>query len=375
MPPADPPADPPAPPPESAPEEDEGVPLLTESVVIPRFIATAAAGSRAEALRLVRAAGLPGALTDPETTRTPSAHTFRLWGEVMLHSGRTDAGLLAAGRYRLGLLDLFDYVLSTAPTLGDGLARAAAHIHLVSSNSTLTLEERGDELTVAYGVHHGDPEMRAVVAEFALAVVTAQARQATRTPFSPVRVAFTHPGPCSRGVHAGYTAAFGSARIEFGARHDSLTLHRRDLEAPLATADPALAAIIARTAAAVPPPRPLSDHGVRGLHAAIAIQLAGGRPSLAETARLLTVSSRTLQRRLGECGTTWRAELDAVRREQSAGLRHIGAGTAQRAARLGFAETRSLRRAMSRWDAREQETAAGSGHERRAAAGHEAEAS
>ncbi|MFI1098042.1 AraC family transcriptional regulator ligand-binding domain-containing protein [Streptomyces sp. NPDC020917] len=323
------------------------VPVYTESIVVPRFIATASSRGRHEAEGLVRAAGLPRVLTAPETARTPSAHTYRLWGAVVARSGRRDAGLHAATGYRPGMLDLFDYLLSTAATLGEGLAHASANVHLVSSNSLLTTEECGDEITVTYAVRHGDEELRGVVAEFALAVVTAQLRHTTGTAFSPLRVSFAHRAP-SRAD--GYRAAFGSAQIEFGAGQDALTLHRGDLERPLVTADPALAAIIRRTAAALSAPHQAGTPAVPGLREVIAGQLPDGRPSLAEAARRLAVSPRTLQRRLGESGTTWRAELDAVRRDQAAGLHPSETGPQARAARLGFAESRSLRRAMNRWD-------------------------
>jgi AraC-like DNA-binding protein len=322
---------------------------LTESVVIPRFIATAATLGAREAQQLVQAAGLPTVLHAPETARAPSANTYRLWGAVLARTQRSDAGLLAAAGYRPGLLDLFDYLLSTAPTLGEGLARAASYVHLVSSNSLLSSTESGDEVTVEYAVRRGDDELRGTVAEFALAVVTAQLRHATGTALSPLRVSFTHRPP--RG-HGGYAAAFGDAALDFDAAADSITLRRADLERPLITADPALASIIARTAEAMRVPRPGAAGVVPGLREAIIAQLPDGRPSLSDAARRLAVSPRTLQRRLGESGTTWRAELDAVRQERSADPRHAGSGSAQRAARLGFAESRSLRRAMNRWDAR-----------------------
>ncbi|MFF7154568.1 AraC family transcriptional regulator ligand-binding domain-containing protein [Streptomyces sp. NPDC008139] len=327
---------------------------LTECVVVPRFIATAATPSLVQARQLVRAAGLPNVLHGPEAARTPSANTYRLWGAVLARTERPDAGLLAAADYRPGLLDLFDYLLSTAPTVGEGLGRAASYIHLVSSNSVLTSTESGDEVTVEYAVRRGDDELRGVVAEFALSVVTLQLRHATGTALTPLRVSFTHRRP--RG-HGGYGEAFGDAPVDFDAEGDAITLHRADLERPLATADPALAAIMMRTARTVQVPRADTDGvAVPGLREAIITQLPDGRPSLAEAARRLAVSPRTLQRRLGESGTTWRAELDAVRRERSADPRHAGGGSAQRAARLGFAESRSLRRAMNRWDARERET-------------------
>ena len=324
------------------------VPVHTESVVIPRFIATASSRGEREAERLVRAAGLPGALTSPETARTPSPGTYRLWAEVVARTGRPDAGLLAAGGYRPGVLDLFDYLLMTAASLGEGLAQVSANIHLASSNSLLSTQESGDEITVTYAVHHGDDRLRGVVAEISLALVTAQLRHATGTDFALQRVCFAHRAPTRI---AGYRTAFGSAAIEFGADRDAFTLHRRDLERPLVTADPALAAIIRRTAAALPAPRETRPVAVPGLREVIAGQLPDGRPSLAEAARQLAVSSRTLQRRLCESGTTWRAELDAVRRDQAAGLHALETGPEARAARLGFAESRSLRRAMSRWDA------------------------
>jgi len=330
------------------------IPAFTESVVVPRFIATAATRGRRDAESLARTAGLPNVLRDAETSRVPSARTYRLWGEVLAHTERPDAGLLTAACYRPGLLDVFDYLMSSAPTVGEGLTRAAAHLHLVSSNSVLTVEEQGDEVTICYDVRHGEDELRGVVAEFALGVLTAQLRHATGTALSPRRIGFTHRAPRR---HTGYVAAFGSAQVDFGAPADTITLHRQDLERPLATADPALAAIMLRAAAALPPPRFLDACAVPGLHAVIAAQLPGGRPSLGEAARRLAISPRTLQRRLGESGTTWRAELDAVRREQADGLCHESAGPDQRAVRLGFAESRSLRRAMSRWDTRERELA------------------
>jgi AraC-like DNA-binding protein len=321
---------------------------MTESVMVPRLIATVTTRGPREAERLVRAAGLPTVLRGPETARTPSVRTYRLWGAVLARTERPDAGLLAAAGYRPGMLDLFDYLVTSAPTLGEGLARAGANIHLVSTNSLITAAESTDEVAVGYGVRHGDDELRGVVAEFALGVLTAQLRHATGGTVSPLRVGFAQRAPRH---HSGYADVFGTSRIEFGAAEDTITLHRSDLERPLATADPALAAIIQRAIAAIPPPHPAERSAIPGLRELIAALLPDGRPSLAEAARCLGISPRTLQRRLSESGTTWRAELDAERRSQSAAIPRDATDSVQRAARLGFAESRSLRRAMNRWNA------------------------
>ncbi|MFI0896238.1 AraC family transcriptional regulator ligand-binding domain-containing protein [Streptomyces sp. NPDC020983] len=323
----------------------------TESVVLPRLIARAAALGETGARSLLRPAGLrPDVLDGPATARIPSMHLYRLWTEVVGRTGRQDAGLLTAAQYRHGQFDLFDYLFSTAPTLGEGLDAARAHLHLLSDASLLTTEESEDEVTLTYGALLPDSELRGVVAEFVLGAFSQVIRHSTGGAVGPARISFAHGAPRRTADH---TALFGGGRIDFGAGTDSITLHRRALDTPLPGADPALAAIIRRTASAVPPPRPAGP--LPELRRAILTQFADGRPSLAAAARQLAVSPRTLQRRLAEADTTWRAELDAVRQEFSVGLRRTGTWSAQHAAtRLGYAEARSLRRAQSRWDARDE---------------------
>lgn len=62
------------------------------------------------------------------------------------------------------------------------------------------------------------------------------------------------------------------------------------------------------------------------------------------------MSPRSLQRRLEEEGTSWREEVDAVRREQAARLLREGASRAAMAAQLGYSDVRALRRAVRRWN-------------------------
>jgi AraC-like DNA-binding protein len=72
--------------------------------------------------------------------------------------------------------------------------------------------------------------------------------------------------------------------------------------------------------------------------------------SLQAAGRALAVSVRTLQRRLADEGTSWRAEIDAARRERAARLLQRGVTADVAAAHVGFSGGRALRRAMRRWD-------------------------
>ncbi|MFJ9370132.1 helix-turn-helix domain-containing protein [Nocardia sp. NPDC101769] len=82
----------------------------------------------------------------------------------------------------------------------------------------------------------------------------------------------------------------------------------------------------------------------------IADQLQDGDPSLDATARELTMSPRTLQRRLQAIGTSWRQEAESVRRENAMRLiRDTALPVQSVAARLGYTDARALRRALRRW--------------------------
>lgn len=95
-----------------------------------------------------------------------------------------------------------------------------------------------------------------------------------------------------------------------------------------------------------------SDHSAwsESVRQILASRLDGPSLSLRSVARILAVSTRTLQRRLAEEGTSWRAELDAVRRDRAAQLLGQGVTHQVTATRLGYAGSRALRRARRRWD-------------------------
>lgn len=89
------------------------------------------------------------------------------------------------------------------------------------------------------------------------------------------------------------------------------------------------------------------------LRAALPARLAARTASLRAASTALAVSPRTLQRRLGEAGTSWRREVDTARRELATEL--TGAGEARKAIarQVGFSDTRGLRRALRRWNGAE----------------------
>jgi AraC-like DNA-binding protein len=126
--------------------------------------------------------------------------------------------------------------------------------------------------------------------------------------------------------------------VEPGGRGEELCMQ--------AGADPRLAGILRRPGAALPPP--VTFAGAFG--SALAQALRHGYPSLRTVASQLALSPRTLQRRLAEHGTTWRAELDTARRAIATGT--APAKMASLSRQLGYSDPRSARRALRRWASR-----------------------
>jgi AraC-like DNA-binding protein len=161
------------------------------------------------------------------------------------------------------------------------------------------------------------------------------------------RVLFTHEAPASLDE---YVATFDGRPIEFGAPLSGFELDAAWLDAPLATAEPRLHALLVDQAdRMLALPRHADD--VRGrVQRAIASELSEGDPSICRIAEKLHMSPRTLERRLEREGTTFSAVQDALRRDLA--LRYVENASLELtevAFLLGFSQTTGFHRAFKRW--------------------------
>ncbi len=316
------------------------------AVIVRCVLQTAADGLDKRAL--LRTAGIPETVLTSEYGMVASDAYLRLWERAEFGQPAPDSGLRISTTYYLGKHGIFDYLFTTAGTVGEGLATihrfgaAMATNHRYSYDSDDLRGERTTTLELMQGEGRG-AELT-VQASFASTV--ARMRHASGTAVVPVRITLRQRAPRS---HRAFVEAYGTNRIEFDAPADSITLRAADLELPLATADPVLAGIVRRYATIVPMPLLHDVSWPDRVQRVLAAALAGGDATLDTVARRLAVSPRTLQRRLAEAGTTWRRELDRARR---AAAGNVPATTTKSAlaARLGYSDARALRRAARRWN-------------------------
>ncbi|WP_324194871.1 AraC family transcriptional regulator [Nocardia cyriacigeorgica] len=279
-----------------------------------------------------------------ELDRVPMRSLMRLW-ELLAGTGPA-AGLAVVEDAPLGRLSTWDYLVTTGATLADSFTAAQPYHQLVTAATEGFDLRTAGELTVGYRTGAGDPAVAAVVNEYVLGYYLRRAREGLGRNVVPARITFSHPAPRE---HRLLTEAFGTARIDFDAPADTITFTEADAAAPLARADPALAALLRShaelvLASARPIAGPLDE-----FRTALATALDTGIPTLTEVAARLAMSPRSLQRRLAENATTWSHELDQVRYRRAEELLSAGSTTAGVAARLGFADDRALRKAFRRW--------------------------
>ncbi|MEV0299389.1 AraC family transcriptional regulator ligand-binding domain-containing protein [Nocardia sp. NPDC050710] len=320
----------------------------TDQVLLHRFVISQLSAAGLDRDQLIRDIGLPEWTMAGEEMHLPSQTFSRLW-ELGEHGlGDPDVALQVARRYELSSLGLYDYLFSTAPTLGAGLATCGPYVAAVTTNHRFDLvAENEHETTLYLEMIDGEGRGRDLTQLWGLSAVLSRARRVVAEPLVPLRVSLRQQAPARWDT---FVEVFGTTAIEFDAPVDSMTFRAEDMDLPLTTRDPVLAAILRPLAEALPPPPPLATAWPQRVADALADAFDAGEASLDRVARRLATSPRTLQRRLMEAGTTWRKELDRAR---DARLRQATAtgplSRARQAQLLGYSDAGSMRRASRRW--------------------------
>ncbi|GAA3848126.1 AraC family transcriptional regulator SphR [Streptomyces coacervatus] len=195
-----------------------------------------------------------------------------------------------------------------------------------------------------------DPAVAVFLIEEGLASVVTLSRLAVGPAFAPRVVEFTCPPPRrgDRRQSDPYGALFGCP-VRFGAPANRLVIDPAWARARMPGRDPVTYASTLELLDAQLSSRRDQQDLLEVLEISVAQSLPM-IPSFAEQARRHATSERTLRRRLADCGTTYEALVEGVRRERvellllrpELTLRDI-------ARRAGFSDERALRRAVRRW--------------------------
>lgn len=209
--------------------------------------------------------------------------------------------------------------------------------------------------TVALGLRvalSSDPRLQAVLSEAWVAELAAVSARMTGAPLELTAVCFAHPAPADVTEHA---RLFGVVP-RFDAGFSGLVLSRAVLDRPLVHADRGISEFLVEQLEELQAAEDAreADALQQQLARFVADALAdGGPPSLADAARAVAMSERTLRRRLAEAGTQWKAVVEDTRKTLAQRMLRDGdRSPAEIAWALGFSEPSAFFRAFRRWTGR-----------------------
>lgn len=256
-------------------------------------------------------------------------------------------GLLIGERETIASIGMLGFAMMTSRTLGDAVALAMSLQKFAGSmlRFDMSVEAEADAVSVLGSSRFPDPEIHVFLVEEAFASFLQVARGLVGNSFKPVRVELAFPEPSYAGEYQRVfdcPVVFGRPANAFVAdthwlrrrllTHDQLS-HRQALEF--------FAVGVSRERDQVD----LFESVERAVR-----KNMKRPPTLAQVARQLHLSERTLRRRLYDSAVSYQALLDNVRKNRAIELlANTQLSIDQVALEVGFSDAGNFRRAFKRW--------------------------
>jgi AraC-like DNA-binding protein len=230
-------------------------------------------------------------------------------------------------------------------TLGEGLRKLARYKRLVCPEK-ISIEVKHGEVRLRFEWLLAKVDPPTLLTDIIFAGVLHLAQHGTKTTVKPRRVEFAR-----RPANGAILRKYFGCELRFDARHDLMVFDESILELPMVNRNAQMFAILVPgLELALPkndPARTLADD----VSEILSDRMSGDRPTVSNVAKSLGMSARTLQRRLGELGTTYQELLDHVRQRVARRLlTNTNLSMEEVAFLLGFEEVNSFMRAFHVWE-------------------------
>lgn len=299
------------------------------------------------------------ALHDPSTLVPAEVELGVLRNLADALGNRDGVGLELGARYHVTAFGVLGFALMSSRTVAEAMSLALrfldlSHIFAVPHVTVPQVMGPGEEVALALDAVGLPPDLERLLVERDLAAIHTVLSQLVPggVPFTSVELAF--PAPERDDVHVrvlGVRPRFGAPRtvVRFGAEHLGRALPQASPHS-LALAEQMCRDVVSRR----------RDRDGVTEQVRVRITQALARPasdtegqagaSMPAVAAALSMSERTLRRRLAACGTRYQALLDEVRQALAEEMLRTGFLSVEDVAqRLGYAESSSFIHAFKRW--------------------------
>jgi AraC-like DNA-binding protein len=271
----------------------------------------------------------------------PLARIQALFDDVAERLASPLFGLDLAERVPRGAFGITEFVVRASPSVRHGLAALCELSPLINPllEMRYVADQRGCEIRFAFAAQRD--VLGKQLNEYTVSVIAKSFASVLGVPLPLEHAWFAH----TRRTHTAVVADRFGCRVTFGTADCGFAVSSEINERAITSADPPLYEFLLTQARGQ-----LANIGSNGIVAqvtrALDARLAVAEVTADAIAAALGTTARSLQRHLADAETTFRDVLVQVRRRRRDELQRVGMGEADVAARLGFANARTMRRSL-----------------------------
>lgn len=297
-----------------------------------------------DANAMLAAVGLTREALQDRTARLPAEKKIELWDWMETHTNDPHLGLHVGERAPFGRWGLVESLFMAAETVEAGFEHSIRFKRVMADGKRLSLRRVGGEARYTYTSEHAATRGHRHIIESGAVYLLRLLRHAVSATFTPEEVWFSHE---QGGNRTEYERLLGPT-VRFEQPANAIVFDAAWLDEPLKTGDPRLETPLEVEAARALSELESPDSAAERVEALV--RLDPGDVTLGDVSERLHVSPRTLQRRLENEDTTFRAIVDDVRREYALTyLRESDLPMNEISYRLGYSESSAFFRAVRRW--------------------------
>lgn len=296
---------------------------------------------------IARECGLPMPLREVSFDSCDENTSGAFWRAILKQSSDPTLPFQLGVALPFGTYEVIDYLTYACPTVGAALTKLERYFGLITPHYRWQFRVESLAVRAKLIAMNKEPETHFVFTQYILGAVFGRTRSAIEADaFRCVEVRLSLPRKLALTC---YESFFGCP-VRSEAEESEVLLERSTWDAALRSSEPGLCAILDAHAELILGQLRTSEDPLARFREAIRLELVHGPPSIKSVAKASATSTRTLQRRLREAGTSFQALVDQER--AAAAKLYLGdpkLALGEVAYLLGYSELSAFARAFRRW--------------------------
>ena len=287
---------------------------------------------------------------DPATVKSPDARipieTYLLiQDEAAEYVNDPYFGLRMGEFAEVGSWSILGYMMMNCKTLGEALEKSGRYSRIIGDLIEARAELKFNKIKAIFFTPPHAPKMSRHCFEATFSSSVRMVRTLTGVKLSPLEVTFTYPAPEST---AEYARIF-CCPVRFGQKDNSMTFDSSIGNQPILLANPGLLEYFEKYAQDFLAEIERKNEHSRAVTKIILSRLDNEDLSIDKVAREMSVSVRTLQKRLEDEGVVFSELLKNIRQRLAQKYLHENYTVEQITYLLGFSEPSVFRKAFKKW--------------------------